>query len=460
MRARVVVVGGGVMGVAIAWHCARRADPLTEPVVLLEKTALAAGESGRSGAILRQHYSDRVVAAMARDSLKVYAALERNTGRSIGFQRTGVITLAGPRSPDDIALIERNIAMQREIGIDTRRVDAREIRRLVPGIAVDDGAIGAYEPDGGGVDPVRTVHAFAALAREQGAITRIGVACTEIVVRDGRACGVRTNEGDIDAEQVVIATGPWTRALLAQAGIQVPLRVVRPEQHFVEMPAANSARPANQSERSARSAEMPASPRARSQDIAAADTARSHEPAPGAADELDERFGAPRVELEPAAHPVILDLEHGFYTRCEPHPSPTGLRTPRTRIGRMDHSRDAEVDDPDRVDEAVSTEFQGWARAAIERRMPAYRAMADVGAFVGMYTLSPDAQALIGEMRELPGVFLVSGFSGHGFKLAPSIGEGVAQMLWGELVSAFDEEFFSPQRFAGATARWGRAFGL
>src|SRR5258707_105042 len=98
MKAKIVVVGGGVMGVAIAWHAARRADPLTEPIVLLERRALAAGASGRSGAILRQHYSDRVVAAMARDSLRVYSTLERKTGRSIGFERSGVLTLAGPSS--------------------------------------------------------------------------------------------------------------------------------------------------------------------------------------------------------------------------------------------------------------------------------------------------------------------------------------------------------------------------
>jgi glycine/D-amino acid oxidase-like deaminating enzyme len=427
MRARVVVVGGGVMGVAIAWHCARRADALTEPVVLLEKSALAAGESGRSGAILRQHYSDRVVAAMARDSLKVYATLERNTGRSIGFQRTGVITLAGPRSPDDIALIERNIAMQREIGIDTRRVDAREIRWLVPGIAVDEGAIGAYEPDGGGVDPVRTVHALAALARGRGAITRIGVGCDEILVRDGRVSGVRTSEGDVEAEQVVVAAGPWTRGLLARAGVDVPLRVVRPEQHFVEMPVVSE---------------------------------RSRGATVGGGDDVEERFGERSEEMEPVAHPVILDLEHGFYARCEMHASPIGLRAPRTRVGCMDHSRDAEVEDPDRVDERVGDEFKGWARGVLERRMPEYGERGDVGSMAGMYTLSPDAQAMIGEVANLRGVFVVSGFSGHGFKLAPSIGEGVAQMLWGEPVSAFDTAFFAVGRFDAGVVRWGRAFGL
>jgi sarcosine oxidase subunit beta len=78
-----------------------------------------------------------------------------------------------------------------------------------------------------------------------------------------------------------------------------------------------------------------------------------------------------------------------------------------------------------------------------------------------MYTLTPDAQALIGPLRQIEGLFVVSGFSGHGFKLAPSIGAGVAQMLFGEPVSAFDRAFFEPHRFERDPARAAKAaFGL
>lgn len=418
MKAKVAIVGGGVMGVSIAWHAAARADPVEEPVVLLEKKALAAGSSGKSGAILRQHYSQREVAAMARDSLQVYTEFERKTGRPIGFQRTGVLTVAGPDRPEDVALVERNVAMQIAIGIDTRRVDAGEMRRLVPGISVRDGSVGAFEPGGGGVDPVATVEAFAALAREKGASTLVGSPATGFLRRGGRVVGVSTERGPIEAETVVVAAGPWTRRLLLEAGIDLPLRAVRPEQHFVEMPR------------------MP----------------------------RETTGGAARAPaLEPAAHPVVLDLEHGFYTRCEAHASRQGLGSPRTRIGRMDYAEDEEIDDPDALDEAVSAEFRRWARASLESRIPKYRDRRDVGSMVGMYTLSPDAQALIGPVGA-PGLFVVGGFSGHGFKLAPSIGEGVAQMLWGEPVSAFDVGFFSPDRFersgGGSNASVERAFGL
>jgi glycine/D-amino acid oxidase-like deaminating enzyme len=427
MKAKCVIVGGGVMGVSIAWHAASRADSIEEPIVLLEKKALAAGSSGRSGAILRQHYSQPEVAAMARDSLKVFASFEKKTGRSIGFQRTGVLTVASPVRSEDVALIRRNVAMQVSVGIDTRLVDAAEMRRLVPGISVAEGSVGAFEPDGGGVDPVATVHAFAALAREKGAVTKVGVGATEILVRDGRAVGVETEDGPIEAEKVVVAAGPWTRTLLARAGVDLPLRAVKPEQLFLA--TAERAKAAKSDE-----------------DQGEGPTILAHG----------------RVALEPAAHPVVLDLEHGFYARCESHPSPLGFASPRTRVGRMDYANDEEVEDPDAVGDAVDEAFRAWARKGIASRLPAYRDRPELGAFCGMYTLTPDAQAVIGPLNDLPGLIVVSGFSGHGFKLAPSIGEGVAQMLWDEPLSAFDAEFFDPERFRNERARTGsaRAFGL
>lgn len=421
-RAKAVVVGGGIMGVSIAWHAAKRADPIEEPIVLLEKSELGAGSSGRSGAILRQHYGDREHAAMARDSLRVYAGFESRTGRAIGFQRAGVITLAGPDAPETIDTVRRNVAMQREIGIDARLVDAREIRALAPGIEVDDAAIGAYEAGAGGVDPRRTITAFAALAREHGAITRNGLRAARLVREGNRVRGVATEDGLVEAETTVVAAGPWSGPLLAAIDVHLPLRVVRPEQMFLALPRVSGA------------------------DVGAAD---------GGEDTLLDRFGIERERLAPAAHPIVLDLERGFYTRCEGHAA-------RTRVGRMDYAHDADVPDPDRLDEVVGDEFRAWARAVLERRFPRYRNEPDVGAQAALYTLTPDARACIGPIPGIEGLLVVTGFSGHGFKLAPSVGEGVAQMLFGAPLAAFDAAFFAPTR-ATAPARGSApsgAFGL
>jgi glycine/D-amino acid oxidase-like deaminating enzyme len=424
MRARIVIIGGGVMGVSIAWHAARRTDAIEEPVVLLEKRALGAGSSGRSGAILRQHYSEPIVAGMARDSLREYAQFHARTGRSIGFERCGVLTIAGPSRPEEKALVERNIAMQRSIGIDTRRIDAAEIRALVPGIEIADGTIAAYEPGGGYVDPASTLEAFAAVARDAGAITRIGISAKRLVIESGRVVAVETDEGTLHGSQVVVAAGPWTRRFLLGAGVDLPLTAVRPEQHFVgSLPTAE-----------ARSAAADAS-------ALAPRSAGAH-----------ASFAS--ASLGRAAHPVLLDLEEGFYSRCEPAQA-------RTRVGKMDYHGARPVEDPDAFDEHVDPAFGRWARSVLCRRMPRYASEPDVGAQAAMYTLTPDAQALIGPVRGIDGLFVVSGFSGHGFKLAPSIGEGVAQMLFGEPITAFDAAFFDPYRFERDPARSAsKAFGF
>lgn len=343
------------------------------------------------------------------------------TGRDIGFQRLGVLTIGGPAAPDTIELVERNALLLRANGIDARSLDARAMRDLVPSLIVDDARVGCHEPDGADVDPVRTVEAFAALAREAGAITRIGERVLAIDVVDGCVRGVRTADGTMAAERVVVAAGPWSAPLLSAIEVDIPLHVVRPEQHMLALPRAVARGFADRDD--------------------------------SIAESVMGRFGLESSALPEPAHPVILDLERGFYTRCEGHAS-------RTRVGRMDHADDATILDPDGIDEHVSDAFRVWARGALESRLPRYRDEEDAGSLVGLYTLTPDAQATIGPWPSIEGLFVCTGFSGHGFKLAPSIGEGVAQMLAAETMSAFDAAFFAPDRFKKNTRSRRGAFGL
>ncbi len=428
MKAKVAIVGGGVMGTSIALHLAGRLDPLREPVVLLERAPeLGAGSSGRSGAILRQQYADREVARMARDSLRVYADFEGRTGRSVGFRRTGVLTVAGPEAPEWVERLLASVAMLAELGIETRVVDAPEIRRLVPGIEVHDEAVGAWEPGGGFVDPAATLDAFSALARTHGAVTRLGVEVTAIELRDGAVVGLETSEGRVEANRIVVAAGPWSAALLARVGVELPLRAVRPEQHFLELPGT---RPAPRS--------------------APLDDGVALEPIVRI-----EREALVRAEREPAVpHPVVIDLERGFYTRCEPHLS-------RTRVGGTDYERDRVLEDPDDFAEDVDPAFAEWARARLVQRLPVYGSLPDAGSQAAWYTLTPDSQAVLGPLPGVKGLFVASGFSGHGFKLAPSVGAGMAQMVLGDEVTAFDAAFFAPARFGGKAVEFGSgAFGL
>lgn len=418
MRAHTLIIGGGVMGLSIAAHVAERLDPLSEPLVLLERRRLGAGSSGRSGAILRAFYSSRELIGMARDSLREYAAFQTRWGRAVGFTRCGVLTLAG--SPQQIELARRNFAAMRECGVEAELVDAHAMRSLARGLEVGEHACGVWEPAGGFVDPQRTLEAFASLARSRGATIRESAEVVRIQCDGARIVRVSCDDEEYEVERVVFAAGPWSQRVLGLCGVQLPLRVVRPEQHFVRTP---------------KDVRRDSSPGAPTVEL----------------DELDARFGVRREP--PAEHPVLLDLELGYYTRCEP-------ALERTRVGALDYERDAVLDHPDALDEHVGHEFRRWARERLVSRLPRYADEPDHGAHAAWYTLTPDAQALIGPCPGLDNAFVACGFSGHGFKLAPSIGAGLAQMLSGEPVGAFDPQFFAPTRFGASPAAWSGAFGL
>src|SRR5919197_295675 len=124
----ILIVGGGVMGVSIAYALARRR---AGRIVVLEKSYLGAGSSGKSGAIIRQHYSNRLTASMAQKSLRVFEHFEDQVGGPPVFTHTGMILVVNER---DRAGLEANVAMQRELGIDVRLASARELADLDPNV--------------------------------------------------------------------------------------------------------------------------------------------------------------------------------------------------------------------------------------------------------------------------------------------------------------------------------------
>ncbi|HKX46676.1 MAG TPA: FAD-binding oxidoreductase [Planctomycetota bacterium] len=417
MKAKILIVGGGVLGNSIALATARRLDPLEEPVVLLERTVLASGSSGRSGGLVRQQYADPMIAAMARDSIREYTSFETRTGRSVGFQRAGVLTLAGPSRPESLEKLTTNVELQRSIGIDAQVLDAAAIRERVPGIVVDDRAIAAWEPGGGFVDPNRTVAEFAALARSYGAATRLGVEVTDLQIEGGRLVGARTTEGDYQVEQLVLVAGAWSRRFLARFGIALPIEVARIQQLFVSLPGEKLEADPRLSETSGWSNVDLEDPLEREQ----------------------ERLLGKEEPLAVVAHPVIIDLEYGFYTRCEPEYR-------RTRVSPIAQSRDLLRPEPDEND-GPKPELARQLFALLAKRLPVYEAEQQLESLVSWFPTTRDGRAIVGEMPGVRGLFVATGFADHGFKLAPAVGQGVSQMLLGEPVSAFDPAYFAPDRF-------------
>ncbi len=409
MKGKVLIVGGGAMGTCIAMQVASRCDPLTDPVILIEKGRLGSGSSGRAGAIVHQSYSDREVAGMARDAVRLYHDIQSTTGRSLGLRRTGVLTVVDASDSEALAQMDKDLEMQLSIGIKVRRVDSAEIHQLCPGIEIADDTVGRFEAEGGYVNPAKAIKTFGVLARGRGATTRLGVQDLDIKVENGKVRGVHTSEGFFETPNVVLATGSWTATILKKMGVDLPLSVVRSEECVLDMPKCQ-----------------------------AGDDHLSEFDGPVA--DIETRFKQDPLELMPVPHPVLLDLSSGFHAHCEPH-------TNQTRVGRSGHSAFSKVNDLANLDKQASPEFLDWAFETLGNRMPIYKDMGVTGSLAHYTAVSSDHRPIVGPVTGIEGLFMVVGFSGSDFHLAPSIGEGMAQMILGEPVSAFTPEFFSATRF-------------
>src|SRR5712691_7763423 len=137
----VLVVGGGVMGVSIAFHLARRG---AGQVILLEKSYFGAGSSGKSGAIVRQHYSNRLTASMARSGLRVYQNFPDAVGGPPVFTHTGMVLVVNDR---DRQGLEANLAMQQELGIDVRLVSTQELADIDSNVHLAEDELAAFEAE-------------------------------------------------------------------------------------------------------------------------------------------------------------------------------------------------------------------------------------------------------------------------------------------------------------------------
>ncbi|MEW6716213.1 MAG: FAD-dependent oxidoreductase [Chloroflexota bacterium] len=216
----VVVIGGGINGVCTAFHLAQAGARVT----LVEKNFIAGGPTGRSSAIIRQHYSNPVTACMALESLRVWQNFEEVVGGDAGFTQTGFIIAV---SPKDIQGLKANIKLQQSIGIHTQFVSPEELPDLEPDVDVSGIGGAAYEPDSGYCDPDAAANSFAKAAKRMGADVLTDLKVTDIQTKGNKVIGVDTAKGPLSAENVVIAAGPWTSPLLQKLDLQIPTITAR-----------------------------------------------------------------------------------------------------------------------------------------------------------------------------------------------------------------------------------------
>lgn len=229
-RADVVVVGGGVNGASIAMHLARMG---AGRVLLLEKSHLAGGASGRSGAMVRQHYLHPILVRMAVEASAVFHDFADIVGGDARFVQTGRLLLF---SEADAEAARANVAMNVAEGANIRLVSLEEAAGFAPELDLDGVAVAAYEPGAGHADPIATTYAFADRARDYGAEIVTECPVTAIATNGGRVTGVETPAGPVECDAVVAVTGPWINQLAAPLGETLPVSPIRVQMVILRRP--------------------------------------------------------------------------------------------------------------------------------------------------------------------------------------------------------------------------------
>jgi 4-methylaminobutanoate oxidase (formaldehyde-forming) len=222
--AQVVIIGGGIVGASIAYH-------LTElgwtDVVLLERNTLTSGTTWHAAGLVGCLRATQNMTRLAAYSAELYESLERDMGHATGFQKVGSLSVAA--NPERMEELVRGAGMASAFDVEVDIISAEDLVSRWPLLNPEGIVGGAWIPGDGQASPVDTTMALAAVARERGARIFEGVSVERIRTEGGRAIGVETDQGPMDAEHVVTAAGMWSHKLGRDVGVNIPLHAC---EHF------------------------------------------------------------------------------------------------------------------------------------------------------------------------------------------------------------------------------------
>ena len=221
--ADVVIIGGGIMGMSIAYHLSARG---CSDVILLEKDQqFGTGATGTNAGGIRHQFSTKVNIELSKRSIKMIERFPEEMDQEVDINFCGYLFLLD--NDRDVASFKENIVLQHTCGIETELLDPTQIARSAPQIQIEDIMCGAFYGRDGITDPHSVLQGYTTQARHLGAQLETGTSVSDMKVKGGRIQAVGLQDGTwIESPTVIIAGGPWSGDIAALAGVDLPVQPV------------------------------------------------------------------------------------------------------------------------------------------------------------------------------------------------------------------------------------------
>jgi sarcosine oxidase subunit beta len=368
-HAEVVVIGAGIMGLSIAYHLARLG---VRDVTVVDKSYLCGGASGRNGGGIRAQWSSEANVRLMQESIRMCQDFANEFKINVWLRQGGYLFLA--RSEEKRRALEDSCKLQRECGLSTRMLSAREAQKIVPELSTDGVVAATFNPDDGVVFPWPFVWGFAQAAMKLGVEVCTFTEVAGIDVRGTTIEGVRVRRaakgGDaaggagaagsagpehrIRTRKIVNAAGAWSPEIAKLVGVELPNK---PHRHEI----------------------------------------CSTEP------------------LKPWLKPLVADLGNGLYF---------SQSTRGEIVGGIGQERV-----PPGLDQNSSFAFLGLYAKALVSTCPVLGKVKVLRQWSGCYDVTPDSNPIVGGVDAIEHFYQASGFMGHGFMMAPVMGKLIAEHI-------------------------------
>jgi len=219
-KASVVIIGGGVSGCAIAYNLAQKG---VKDVVVIDKSYLTSGATGRCGAGVRQQWGTEMNCRIAKGSIDFFETANQTLGYDgdIEFKQEGYLLVASTDS--ELEQFEKNVKLQNSVGIKSRVVSLDEAREIVPYLNTDILKGATFCPTDGHLNPFLVTDAYFQAAKRLGVEFYMNTTVTGVEMKDGVIKKVITDKGDIETEKVVNAAGGYSREVGEMVGLDLPV---------------------------------------------------------------------------------------------------------------------------------------------------------------------------------------------------------------------------------------------